>query len=168
METDNLEIRLRKAERENCALRQMLLVMGKRLVDADPSQEQWVFGLLQESRSEGLTNKPKPVKPVHTVELFEVLAMSQAAAIDGKIAIAIDILGTRLDEEMRAKRFSLIDEVLANVNTDQYHTDVLMTLLTVTLPAKSKLPSRVSFFSKMEGTLTFRSELRPGILDGLL
>jgi len=56
---------------------------------------------------------------------------------------------------------------LRQVDVRIFSTDLLLGILTATLPAKSKLPSRTPFFGKVEAIIKRRGEWEKGLLTGL-
>lgn len=68
---------------------------------------------------------------------------------------------------MRAGRFQYLDAAIAAFCPEEMTTDNLLGVLTATLPAKSKLPSRKGFYQDVERILTARGEMEPGLLAGL-
>ena len=79
----------------------------------------------------------------------------------------MDLIYDRVDELMREGRFQILDEILSHIRVNKMTVDVLLGLLTATLPAKKKLPSRPSFFREAERSIKDRGELEEGLLTGL-
>jgi hypothetical protein len=80
---------------------------------------------------------------------------------------ALDLIYDSVDELLRSNRFSELDAIIARVAADDCSTDVLLGLLTATLPARSKLPSRKHFFRAVNRSLKTRPEYEDGLLAGL-
>src|SRR6266436_6087207 len=55
---------------------------------------------------------------------------------------ALDLIYDSMDEMMRKGEFDSLNSLLANINVADLSVDLLLGLLTATLPAKSRLPSR--------------------------
>ncbi|GEM_PF-3160616 len=80
---------------------------------------------------------------------------------------ALDLLYDSVDELMRRQEFGHLDSLLARLEPSQFSVDILLGLLTATLPAKSRIPARATLFEKSEKTLTQRGENDVGLLTGL-
>jgi hypothetical protein len=78
----------------------------------------------------------------------------------------IDFIYNTVDLMLRDGRFDLVDELLRQVDVKN-KVDVLLAYLTLTLPAKSKLLQRASFFERVKQELTQRGEYREALLTGL-
>lgn len=83
------------------------------------------------------------------------------------LGAALDVIYDSVDELMRAGRFSELDRILRRVNPREYSTDILIAVLTGTLPGRSHLPSRDALRTAIEQTLRERNELEDGLLAGL-
>ncbi len=60
-----------------------------------------------------------------------------------------------------------LDTIFEQVQTDNLSADMLLGLLTATLPARSRLSCRKTFFSEVEMVLRDRGEFKDGLLTGL-
>jgi hypothetical protein len=85
----------------------------------------------------------------------------------GRIEPALDLIYDAADHMMRKGEFAQLDSVLANVRVSDLSVDILLAILTATLPAKSRLPSRTRFFNEIEKSLRDRDEYEDGLLTGL-
>src|ERR1700742_2348282 len=85
----------------------------------------------------------------------------------GRTDAALDELYDFIDEEFKDGYFKLIDDLLSWIDTDSYSINILIGLLSATLPAKTKLPNRKAFYDRVESTLGKRNELESGLLNGL-
>ena len=65
------------------------------------------------------------------------------------------------------QKFYETDQLLQNINVSEYSVDLLLGLLTATLPARSKLRSRAQFFSEVEAVLKERGQWEDNLLVGL-
>lgn len=79
----------------------------------------------------------------------------------------LDELYDKFDTLFYEGRFETADALIYEIIPDQVSTDYLLGVLTVTLPAKSKLLSRHAFFDVVEHTIKGRGEWEEGLLDGL-
>lgn len=80
---------------------------------------------------------------------------------------ALDLIYDSVDELLHGARFALCDSVLQETDTSQCSIDVLLALLTATLPAKSRLATRTKFFQRVETSLRERGEYSADVLSGL-
>ena len=85
----------------------------------------------------------------------------------GEIDTALDVLYDYIDDLLKRASFSELDALIQNSTPERMSTDVLLGILTATLPAKSKLPSRRRFFDRVAAVLGERNELEDGLLTGL-
>ena len=80
---------------------------------------------------------------------------------------ALDLLYDSVDEMLRSGKYSEIDSLLRDTIVDECSTDILLGLLTATLPARSKLPYRREFFDDSDRVLKHRPEYEKDLLTGL-
>ena len=66
---------------------------------------------------------------------------------------AVERLLLRLEDDLRAGRFAVVDKILAQTDTERFGPVVLITALAITLPAKQSLRERESFLARVEATL---------------
>jgi hypothetical protein len=80
---------------------------------------------------------------------------------------ALDLLYDGIDEKLRNGAFEEVDSQLSNLRAADFSCDILLGLLTATLPAKAKLPHRDTVLRSVESTLRERGEYEEGLLTGL-
>ena len=85
----------------------------------------------------------------------------------GKTDAALDLIYDNVDSLLSNGKYEELDLMLKSVDADLLPTDILLGLLTATLPAKTKLPSRSNFFQLTEMQIKTRAEWEEGILTGL-
>jgi hypothetical protein len=85
----------------------------------------------------------------------------------GQIDAALDLLYDNIDALMTNGDFEQIDSVLRGVELESLSIDILLGLLTSTLPARTKLGSRKEFFVAVEKEIKRRGEWEKGLLTGL-
>src|SRR5881394_2173484 len=85
----------------------------------------------------------------------------------GHIDAALDVLYDRMDALLKTKQFAAIDTLLHQANVDSLSIDVLLGLLTASLPARSQLPARSKFYAQAVTSIKRRGEWEDGLLDGL-
>lgn len=85
----------------------------------------------------------------------------------GQTDAALDLLYEAIDERLRHGRFTDLDELLAKVSVETLSIDMILGLLTATLPATSQLPARNRLRVEAETVLRNRGEYEDGLLAGL-
>jgi hypothetical protein len=80
---------------------------------------------------------------------------------------ALDLIYDSVDELMRKGEFAQLNSLLANLSVSDFSVDILLGLLTATLPAKSRLPSRHELYEQIETFLRHCGEYKEGLLTGL-
>jgi hypothetical protein len=120
--------------------------------------------------SEGTEVTVQPVaKALPLSEANGASLMSGANRLDkqGRTDSALDVIYDTIDDLLRRGDFGRLDHVLTEVSAADYSVDLLLGLLTATLPGKGRLPSRPKFFREVERTLKARGEYDPALLTGL-
>ena len=85
----------------------------------------------------------------------------------GHIDRALDMIYAHFDTLLRAGEFERVNDLLDPLEPHEFGTDSLLGLLTITLPANSRLPARAKLFHKVERELRSRDEWEDGLLSGL-
>jgi hypothetical protein len=95
--------------------------------------------------------------------------VEQAARLDklGHTDAALDLIYDRIDTLLIAHEFDEVDAILESADLKILSIDVLLGLLTSTLPARTKLASRKAFFMAIEQEAKRRGEWEQGLLTGL-
>jgi len=103
------------------------------------------------------------------VHLESITFINDANELDknGQRNAAMDLIFDRIDELMRKEQFSSIDSILRKVCISDQTGDVLLGLLTASLPARGDLPFRAEFCREVKSVLTARGEFEDGLLIGL-
>src|SRR5262249_46267683 len=83
----------------------------------------------------------------------------------GNLNAALDLIYATTDDWMRTGRFSELDQYISQLKVNELATDLLIGILTATLPAKKRLASRARFYVDTERILNKRGEMEPGLLD---
>lgn len=79
----------------------------------------------------------------------------------------LDTIVDRVDEMLRKGQFEEYDIELRELNVKQLTSDEIITHLTLSGRARSKLPYHFDFYAKAEKTLKERGDYSEGLLDGL-
>jgi hypothetical protein len=95
--------------------------------------------------------------------------IEQARRLDehSQTDVALDIIFDQIDEMLLAGQFDRVDQLLIDTVTEEYSVELLLGILTATLPAKDRLCDRAEFFQRVAQTLQARGELKNGLLIGL-
>jgi hypothetical protein len=80
---------------------------------------------------------------------------------------AMDLIYDRIDEMMRRDQMPALDALQQSVPVEELTVDVLLALLTATLPVKKRLKARPDLFERTERVLRDRGEYEDGLLTGL-
>ena len=146
-----------------------------RLVTTDGYQPNVSREAMTEIRASDRTDVPygKPLFPqkssghVKSVPIRSFVLDAQRIAEQGKVDSALDLIYERADEMLLAGEFSPLNKIISDLSVDNLTIDVLLAVLTISLPAKSKLPARSSFYLSVKQKLLERGEFREGLLTGL-
>jgi antitoxin (DNA-binding transcriptional repressor) of toxin-antitoxin stability system len=85
----------------------------------------------------------------------------------GRTDAALDLIYDQVDESMHRAQFDRLDSILANLPVADLSMDILLGILTATLPATRRLGSRAKLFQKIEQVLRNRGDYEEGLLVGL-
>ncbi len=96
-----------------------------------------------------------------------VLWANYLLAERGKRDSAIDLLFDDFDGLMRNGEIRRIRRILVSLKYTELDTDILLAILTATLPVRSLLPERHSAFLEIQRVICERNEMEDGLLDGL-
>lgn len=136
-----------------------------------------VFQVLRELRKRGATAERALVEALadamqtdsaaldHHTETF----IDRARRLDeqGQADAALDLLYDSIDELLKTGKFNEVDEILSQMDVSEYSADILLGVLTATLPARDELKSRPQFFREVEQSLRRRGEYEDCLLVGL-
>jgi hypothetical protein len=95
------------------------------------------------------------------------LQRSNRLSQSGNTDAGLDIVYDAVDELLRNGEFDELNQHLAALAVAKYSTDILIGLLTATLPARRRLSARPSLLTAVEATIRERGEYGEGILTGL-
>lgn len=79
----------------------------------------------------------------------------------------LDIVYDKLDRLLMSGSFAACDVMLQQVEVTRFSLDILLALLTVTLPASMELPTRAVYFEKVQAELKSRGLDTDELLSGL-
>ncbi len=86
---------------------------------------------------------------------------------NGHVCRALDILYTRVSELIRLGWIRQLNDEIESIDPNEIGTDVLLGILTSTLPVRSQLPYRSKLYRAAFKILKQRRHFERGILDGL-
>lgn len=78
-----------------------------------------------------------------------------------------DYMFDLIDNALWDRHFDTIEFILENCDVPSTPVSILLTILTATAPAKSKLIFREGFYSRVEGFLAESGQFEEGLLNGL-
>lgn len=107
--------------------------------------------------------------PIDRSETTPAAFLDLARRLDksGQTDAALDIVFDQIDEMLLAGKFKKVNQLLVDTETDNYSVELLLGILTATLPAKNQLQDRAEFYKRTARTLHSRGELQEGLLVGL-
>lgn len=155
--------------RMNADLRIPLTADQKRFVAAAAARDQsdiagWVRPILLKAAAERLERRLVGVgEPVAPTWLEEAMVLAGR----GKKEESLDVIFDALDDLLLKSKFKDCDEALASIVADRLSNAQLLTVLTATLQAKSRLPSRAGLVSRVKSTLHQRGADVKGLMSGL-
>lgn len=85
----------------------------------------------------------------------------------GSTDSALDLIYDSIDEMLLRGEFPKVDAVLQHLRIEDLSVDLLLGILTATLPARHRLCERAKAYFKIEENLHQRGELEEGLLTGL-
>jgi hypothetical protein len=85
----------------------------------------------------------------------------------GHIDAALDVLYDRMDDLLKTKQFAAMDVLLQQAKADSISVDIILGLLTASLPARTKLSARPKFYAEAEKSIRNRGAWEKGLLAGL-
>ena len=85
----------------------------------------------------------------------------------GRVSAALDLIYDSIDELMRIGEFDKLDTIIRTLPVSLLAVDVLLGILTATLPGRTRLSSRPSLYQQVEKSLRERGEYEDGLLVGL-
>ncbi len=103
----------------------------------------------------------------HRSVIHSVMERANQLDVRGNTDAALDLLYDGADKLLADGKFNEVDSFLESASAEAYSLDLLLGLLTVTLPARSKLEFRPTFFDRVKDTLVGRGEYEVGLLAGL-
>lgn len=103
----------------------------------------------------------------HLEAKIDFVSNAKSTEDDGRVDDAIDIIYDGIDELLHNERFSECDSILEKIDVDVYSLDIILSLLTATLPVRSKLPSRKKLLKDIETKLRNTGQYKESILSGL-
>ena len=115
-------------------------------VESRPEQGQQVT--LRRFRT---TTTPPPTPPLDPQP--NVLSMIYDLVTSNKTDDAMDLLYDVVDELLSAHSFPICERMLTNIDLDRLNADLLIGVLSITLPAKNALPARAQFLQRVEQRL---------------
>jgi len=95
------------------------------------------------------------------------LAEAQHLDSSGEVDRALDLIYTKMNALLNSRQFAVCDRILRKAQVNDHSTDILLALLTTTLPPADLLPSRSSFIDRVRSVFDDRNEDTAALLAGL-
>lgn len=130
----------------------------------ETAQPQWVetadfFQLLINTTAEKREAKSAP--PQWVEEMYLLVAHRE-------LERAVDLLFERVDDLLLEGRMNECDAILRTIDIDQLDSNLMVSLLSITLPAASELPYRPTLVARVESSfMKTDPERTAGLLRGL-
>lgn len=99
--------------------------------------------------------------------LKEVIHEAEQSVAKSDVAGAFKLIFRRVDQAMKASEFEEINTALAEISVSGATLEVLIALLTATLPARSKLAARRRFFEDVQQAAKDRGRWTKTLFSGL-
>ncbi len=115
----------------------------------------------------GTTLTHQDVGILRAPPVFPFISHANRLAATGEIDAALDLIYDQVDALLLKSEFGEIDSLLSQLNPEEISVDIMLGLLTSTLPPTTKLRNRRAFFLSVEREIKAREEWEPGILVGL-
>ena len=153
----------------------ILAVHGQRMWEKiDPSDQPAVLGQLSAAFKDQLAlhvTAPATGRREQSPGAKQIdhpwLAEAMQLEATGRSEQSLDIIFEKLDDWLLGGSFDACSSFLADAPVDELSTAQLLTILTATLPACTKLPARATFFDRVRQFLRGRGEDADTLLSGL-
>ena len=129
---------------------------------------------LNQTRIEGLKETAQGQRPVvvasallPTTDVAAFVERANQLDVSGHSDSALDLLYSAIDKMLRCGEFLEVDVILREAQVAALSMNILIGLLTTTLPVRRRLPARPGFFQRVESILRKRGQLKEGLLAGL-
>lgn len=82
--------------------------------------------------------------------MSKLIEKAKILAESGRVDAATDLIFRTIDNLMRDEELDEIDSIIENIDCDELGEDLLLGVLTATLPVKSQLKNRNQFVKSIE------------------
>lgn len=106
-------------------------------------------------------------KLIPVIEIKNIIEDARQLEKKGDSDQSLDLIYDHFDKLFWSASWTVADDILRDVKVSKYSLDILLAILTSTLPAADKLPSRKTIFNNIENELRSRDELDNTLLVGL-
>ncbi len=107
------------------------------------------------------------VSPTHRQASNSFIERANRLDVSGRTDAALDLLYDSVDEFLCRGELAKLNSYLSCVVAADLTINILIGLLTATLPARSRLPARRALFMEVDAELRRRNEFEEGLLTGL-
>ena len=105
--------------------------------------------------------------PLPTTLVAAFVERANQLDVSGHSDSALDLLYSAIDKMLRCGEFLEVDVILREAQVAALSMNILIGLLTTTLPVRRRLRSRPEFFQRVESILRQRGQWKDGLLAGL-
>lgn len=109
----------------------------------------------------------EPSGPTSRSRPDSFIIRAQELEARGSEEASLDLIYDAIDELLRKGSFAEVDRILQEISVSELSVDLLLALLTSTLPAADRLQHRDALFSRIQKSLRDRDELDDTLLLGL-
>lgn len=153
----------------------LLVTNGQRVWDRiDPSVQPAVLGQVSYAFRELLALQvtvlpPGKCEQTESTNRIDCAWLARAMQMEatGRSEESLDIIFDKLDDWLLGGCFDACSSFLADAPVDELSTAQLLTILTATSPASTKLPARATFFDRVREMLRQRGDDADTLLSGL-
>ena len=153
----------------------ILAIHGQRVWEKiDPSVQPAVLGQLPAAFRDQLALRVTAQAPQKCEQTLGTKQIDHAWLVEaiqleatGRSEESLDIIFEKLDDWLLGGSFDACSSFLADAPVNELSTAQLLTILTATLPACTKLPARATFFDRVRQFLRGRGEDADTLLSGL-
>jgi hypothetical protein len=136
-----------------------------RVLRRQGTEEQQISAIAKAVSEEMRASASSQSESSHPSESF--LARAKRLDDRGATDSALDLVYDAIDELMKTGELLILDSTLRDMQVQEYSLDLLLGVLTATLPVRTRLSARKGFFQRVKGHASELGETDPGLLAGL-
>lgn len=105
--------------------------------------------------------------PPLSINYESFIWQAQRLEEQGQTDAGLDVIYNTVDDFLCREQFDALDSILASIRAHDLSTDILLGILTATLPADNRLASRQEMYRSAKNVLKERGEDEETLLSGL-